>query len=128
MDYNKRVNDAMLKSMKDSLDSLKLLVREISQRQSEFTIPKLENLEKCMFGNGQPGIIAEHIACQQKLININNDLEGIQAIKRTMHKTLVTVILAILTFAVGYGILLGKVEMLVKDIKIIPFTGMSVGK
>jgi hypothetical protein len=69
------------KGMDELFEQIKELTRitsEISQRQKEFTLPRLENLEKCLHGNGKPGLLIEHGQCQNRIDSIERTIQRAQ--------------------------------------------------
>lgn len=108
MVQNRRNGDKNILVIYEEIAKIKTIIQEIHQRQVEQTIPILEKLNECLYGNGKCGLIAEHAVVKEKLC----DLESVGKWVKTIA---ISVIGAIITFAFGYGILFKTVEY-VKDL------------
>jgi hypothetical protein len=101
----KRYYDEHMEAISKELIAMKMLLMQLHQRQNEFTIPKLTNIELRLFGNGKKGLLEEHAICQQKL----NHLDGLRGWVKSMA---VALAVAIISFAVGYGKLIISVDLI----------------
>ncbi len=99
--------DERLATMEGLIRELEQLMREVHQRQSESVIPDLQTIKKELYGNGVPGLVKEHIACQEKI----REIDGL---KQWVRASMLTVVLAAVTFAFGYGRLHEQIQELAR--------------
>ena len=68
-EYDKKIN-LLIQQMgilHDTIARIELRQQEIGMRQQELTIPSLQKIERCLYGNGKKGLMEEHAICQEKL-------------------------------------------------------------
>ena len=99
--------DERLASMEGLIRELEQLMREVHQRQSESVIPDLQTIKKELYGNGVPGLVKEHVACKAKI-------DEIDGLKLWVRGSVLTVVLAAVTFAFGYGRLHEQIQELAR--------------
>lgn len=104
---DRRSPDGRIDEIQNIIIEMQKLQQEIHQRQLEKTIPVLEKLEKCLYGNGEAGLLEEHVACKEQM-------KAYGRLSDKVGNILITLIGSIAAFIFGYGIMYFKVEHLWK--------------
>jgi hypothetical protein len=100
-----RTYDKKIDLLVQQLGKLQEDVNEIKQRQMELTIPKLTKIEKCLFGNGDEGLLEEHAVCRDR-IKIYEKISG------NVSRIIATLIIYFIIFAGSYTVLAFQVKHL----------------
>jgi hypothetical protein len=95
---NRRRYDKQFDVLKADVNIIKEGVAEIHQRQTEITIPKIQAIEKCLYGNGDIGLLEEHVLCKERL----NNLIALKIWVIAISGTLVAAV-------IGYAVAVGKI-------------------
>lgn len=98
-----RYYDKKIDLLVQQLGNMNVILTQIQQRQSDFTIPKLEKIEHCLFGNGKIGLVEEHIICLDRQ-KIYEKLAG------KVSGLIIAITLSTVTFLTGYAVLFFKVS------------------